>query len=482
MLKRLLLLITAVASIGVVSVSGVDGAAAQAATPFDSPTTFCTPSTAPAGPRNSSTPGVTPGSITIADQSLDTVALKRVVGRDSPPYHAFYQALWDEVNRCGGINGRKVILKNVPYNALAVDQAGHQQAQCLRIAEDVKALLVSGITSNATARCTSILHKTIQLAPQAAGVTARDFTDSAGRILSVYPAADRLSGAFIDDGIAEGAFKNRKVGVLGSATLATVAGDLQRQYVDVFKAKGVDATLEVLPCTGTNCTAGIGNAIRRFKAAEIDVLVLSQFMTSQNVGQVIREMRTQGLNVRITGPYNGSVMADVTLSTTASAAGSDGLAFANRIGWTAVGPELVGQWRDGRIKETPFSRMCLNLLAKATGIAPIQYAEGSIITAYWGAGTNICAEVRAVARAIYSLGNNVTTARVAKALAVVKLDRKDTGPIPNEKAFFSGTDVSPDRVTTLRYNFPCPLPKPSISTSGCFMPVDLPPRYRTVRG
>ncbi|MCU1351987.1 MAG: hypothetical protein JWM05_1196 [Acidimicrobiales bacterium] len=479
MLKRLLLLIAVAACIGVVPVGG---AAAQSdASPFDSLTVFCTKSTAPSGARNASVPGVTPSSITLADQSLDTVALKRVVGRDSPNYHAFYQALWDEVNRCGGINGRKVILKNVPYNALAVDQTGHQQAQCIRIAEDIKALLVSGITSNATARCTSILHKTIQLAPQAAGVTSKDFADSDGRILSVYPAADRLSSAVINDGLAEGRFKGRKIGVLGAATTATVASDLQKQYVDVFKAKGLDAVLEVLPCTGTNCTAGIGNAIRRLKGNDIEVLVLSQFMTSQNIGQVLREMRAQGLNVSITGPYNGSVMADVTLSTTGAAAGSDGLAFANRVGWTAVGSELVGEWRDGKIKETPFARMCLNLLAKATGQAPILYTEGSIITAYWGAGTNICAEVRAVARAIYSLGNNVTTARVAKALSTVKMDKRDTGPVANDKAFFSGADVAPRKVTTLAYRFPCPSPRSSTSSSGCFMPVDMPPRFRTAR-
>src|SRR3954468_22668163 len=77
------------------------------ASPFDRPDVFCTKSPAPpAGARNSASPGISPTSITISDISLDTDALRRV-GSDQANFHQFFAAFWDEVNRCGGINGRK---------------------------------------------------------------------------------------------------------------------------------------------------------------------------------------------------------------------------------------------------------------------------------------------------------------------------------------------------------------------------------------
>src|SRR4051794_14765931 len=77
--------------------------------PFASPTAFCTKSTAPPGTRNSSSPGVSPSTITIADASLDVEQLRKL-GSDQMNFHQAFQTYWDEVNKCGGINGRKVIL------------------------------------------------------------------------------------------------------------------------------------------------------------------------------------------------------------------------------------------------------------------------------------------------------------------------------------------------------------------------------------
>src|SRR4051812_30711614 len=97
--KRVLWLVAAVASIGLV---GVPGASAQSsASPFDDPSVFCTSAPVPAGARNSSSPGITASSITIADASIDVVPLKRL-GLVVPDFGLITKAFVDEVNKCGG--------------------------------------------------------------------------------------------------------------------------------------------------------------------------------------------------------------------------------------------------------------------------------------------------------------------------------------------------------------------------------------------
>src|SRR5688500_11847855 len=98
--KRFVVAVVAAASLGVVgtTTSTVGPAAAQGAgSPFDSPSVFCTKTTAPPGARNASSPGVGRDSITIADFSTDVSALRRL-GVNLEDYHQMYQTFWGEVN------------------------------------------------------------------------------------------------------------------------------------------------------------------------------------------------------------------------------------------------------------------------------------------------------------------------------------------------------------------------------------------------
>ena len=75
MRKRLLWVVAIAASIGVLTVPGAS--AQSTASPFDSPTVYCTSSSAPSGPRNSGY-GVTKDSIILADDSVDLALLSSV--------------------------------------------------------------------------------------------------------------------------------------------------------------------------------------------------------------------------------------------------------------------------------------------------------------------------------------------------------------------------------------------------------------------
>ncbi|MCU1486798.1 MAG: hypothetical protein JWN67_3544 [Actinomycetia bacterium] len=478
-LFRVGVLVALVASLatGVASASTSKVTAAQAASPFDSQTVFCTKSAAPAGTRNASSPGVTKDSITVADTSLDVAALRRL-GVDQPDFHQAFEVFFNEINKCGGINGRKLVLKKTLYNPAAPDQAGHLQALCLKVTEDYKALVNLGVGMPQMQRCVSITHKTISFS--AAETISDDFAGSNGRIVSIYPAADRLGLAFIKDGAAQSLFKGKQVGVLSAQVRATATNETRSDYVDQLKKVGVDAELEMLPCTGTVCTQGVTAAISRLKAKGVDIIVLAHYVPVTTVGTVFRELQNQSMKAAVWGPDIDALHSDSNMANFIRGAGTDGGAWAAKYGWYSTAATVRNGWRTGQIKEAPFGRMCQDTLAKALGQKAYQYNETDIGNARWPGIATVCTYTRNLARAIWSLGNNVTTERLTAALKnQTVVDRRDTSPVYRNKVWYSGSDVNPPVAITFKFQYPCQLPKP---TSGaCMISLDRPARARTIK-
>jgi hypothetical protein len=451
--------------------------AAQTATPFDSPTVFCTKSTPPAGTRDASAPGVSPTSITIADTSLDVAALRRL-GVDQPDFHQAFGVYVDEVNKCGGINGRKLVLKSALYNPAAVDQAGHIQALCLRVTEDFKALVNVGIGMPQMQRCVSVNHKTISFA--AAETTSDDFIASKGRVVSIYPASDRLALGFIKDAAAQSVFKGHNVGVLSAQVRATATSETRQDYIDTLKKAGVDAELEVLPCSGTVCTQGIGPAIRRLKEKDVDLVVLAHYVTVATVGSIFREMNAQNFKAAVWGPDIDALHSDSNMANFVRNAGTDGAAWGAQYGWYSTAATIRNGWRTGQVKDAPFGKMCQDTLAKALGQKAYQYNETDIGNARWPGIATVCTYVRNLSRALYSLGNNVTSDRLVTALKNEPVtDRRDTTPVFRPRVWYSGTDVNPPVAVTFKFEYPCQLPKPT--TGACMISLDRPARARTIK-
>ncbi|MCU1485573.1 MAG: hypothetical protein JWN67_2319 [Actinomycetia bacterium] len=455
--------------------------AAQTANPFERLDAFCVKQDPPPGTRNSNNPGVTPNSITIGDQSIDQAALRRL-GVVVADLSGLMNTYLNEINKCGGINGRKLVVKKALFNPTAPDQPGHQQAICLKLTEDAKAFVIMGGTSALLQRCMAILHKTIVEAPF--GVPSQDFKDAKGRIVSPSPAGDELARAFIDDGIRQNLFKGKKITVVSNNLVATSVAEARRDYIDVLKSKGIDADLEVLPCAGRVCTSGDTAAVARMKDNGTNLIILSHATTVATPGPLFNEMRRQNLKAQVWGPDNTNVTSDVALTGVVSAATSDALSFIDNNGWYSVGlaRDINGVWRSGKYKDSEFAKMCHRTLAAATGKPEIKYSNKTIDDGTWSTPVGSCLTVRNMARAIYSLGNNVTTDRMVVALRNLKdVFRRDNVPMPaGLPAYYSPSNLAPTVVTTMKFNYPCPLPTLD-RTKGCMMPLDIPIRFRTVR-
>ena len=487
-LFRVAALIACVASLGLVGTASAasDYTAAQGVNnPFETTDgSFCKKHATPAGRRNSSSPGVTPNQIVVADQSLDVDALRRLAGVDQMNFNQAFRTYWEEINKeCGGINGRKILFKSALYNVLAPDLAGHLQALCLRITEDFKALVVGGTGFPQNQRCISVNHKTISF--PAAETPSSDFRDAKGRILSRYPASDQIAEAFIKYGRDAGIFRGKKVGVLSAnlATRPTIVAETRKDYVDELKAAGVDdVELEVLPCTGAVCTQGVGPAIRRLKDKGVNFLIMTHYVNVASVGTVFREMATQNFRAATWGPGIDALHSDSNQSGIVRASGSDGAAFMDRTGWFSTEFILRNGWRLGRVKETAFGKMCTKTLADRANQRQYQFNATDINNARWTGTVGICMQVRRTAAAIWSLGANVTVERLAAALKNQKLsDLFDTSPQLRDKQWFSINDSRPTGVFPLKFNYPCPLPTPGPATGGCMLAVDRPPRARIIK-
>jgi ABC-type branched-subunit amino acid transport system substrate-binding protein len=480
---RRVALLTAVATVAGLCAVAAPTAQAQTPTanPFASATKFCEKHAPPPGRRNSSAPGITPSSIIVVEGSADVSNIARA-GITPPPNEPSYKALFDEINDCGGINGRKIVMKRVRYNSSALDAIGHATANCLKVTEEYRAFLaINSTTANVFPRCISVLNKTILMPGNSGLFTSQDQRDAKGRILSRYPSTDQVSKAFVTYALKHSLFKGKKVLVLGVQREAGIASELTEQFVEPLKAKGVDAYLDLLPCiTANNCRSQVGAVVSRAKAAGVETILSSQIFVTGVIGVLQRNMQEQNLRANIVGPVTLSIHHDAVLPAQVSDAGATAARFAADVGETAYtfnDHTVLGAWRKGT-RPTAFGQLCMDTLNRRLKNNPEWgYAKRWQDNGFWSTASQACKEVRSFARALWTLGNNVTTERAVVALAKEKADRVDTVPAFDEYTWYSTAHPAPTRIAPLRYHYPCSEATP---TSACLMPAEAPIRARPV--
>ena len=111
------------------------------------------------------------------------------------------------------------------------------------------------------------------------------------------------------------------------------------------------------------------------------------------------------------------------------------------------------------------------------------FGERDINNSRWTGVGNACTQIREIGRAIESLGANVTTERMVQAIK----NQRETDSIYayrnipefSSTKWFTAGQLTPRKGVLTRWNFPCPLPTVQ-STTACMLPVDRPPRVRSI--
>jgi ABC-type branched-subunit amino acid transport system substrate-binding protein len=482
-LARRTAVLAVVATIAGLCAIGAPTAQAQAPTqnPFSGDDVFCRKYTPTPGVRRASSPGVGVNTITISENTTDPAISARLSGGGlTAPGTKILEGYIAEINDCGGINGRKIVLKHANNNPVAPDQVSMASALCLKVTEEHKAFMVISAGSNPPfARCVSAQHKTITMAAVPGLVSLEEMKAAQGRIFNNFGPGETLSAAFVKFAIKRNLFKGEKVMVLGVQVTASSAAELTEQYLNPLKAAGIDAYLEVLPCIAGRCTSQISAVVGRAKARGVDSILTSHRWLSGTMGSVWKNMAEVGLRARIIGPTSLNIHADAVAPGLVNDAGPAGTKLINDVGMIGYSTEndgVQGLYRIG-YKETPAAKMCIEVANRRVKPSrPWVYGERD-----WNAGysssLSSCRAIRAIARALWSVGPNLTTERAVAALSKEHRDKLDAIPLLRPYAFYSAANPEPTMFVPTRFFSPCPNSLPT--TLGCMLPTERPIRGRS---
>ncbi len=246
--------------------SGDDGGSSGGGGDGEVATEATAPSaTFPADPRAD---GVTDDSITLGVTYVDLESLGDIVDIDHGDYEAAYQAVADDINANGGINGRQLELFFAPVTPIGTEPA---EAACTQLTEDEGVFAVAGFFLDDSPLCYVELHDT----PTIGGFITQDRLDRAtapwfSNIAGPESVTARLIQSFDEDG----AFDGATVGVISLAPDQSLMDEIT---VPTLEERGIEvadtAVIDVPDNDQAAALARVGVIAERFEAAGIDTVV-----------------------------------------------------------------------------------------------------------------------------------------------------------------------------------------------------------------
>lgn len=213
-------------------------------------------------------PGVSDDSIKIGITYVDTEALVAVgLNYDLGDHQAVYQALIDDINAKGGINGRQLEAVFAPIDPT---NAAGAEAACLQLTEDVDVFLMTGFFLNDATMCPLEVHGT---AVVGGSLTADLVSRAQAPWVAWLPSSDQaadITHTFAERGELEG-----NVAVYMAAADQPDYEENVKPALDEIGIEPVEVGVMDAP---TDDTAAIENSVRliaeRFKAAEADTILM----------------------------------------------------------------------------------------------------------------------------------------------------------------------------------------------------------------
>lgn len=217
--------------------------------------------------RGGSTPGVTKDEIKIGVTYIDFSSIRDIVDIDHGDYEAAYNAVIDDLNKKGGINGRKIVPVFAPVSPVGTVPA---QEACVKLTEDEKVFAVVGFFNQDAPLCYLEQRRT----PIIGGNITREYLARAKApwfsAETGDGAVEKVVQAFVDDG----AFKNKKVGIV---TTVQEKGLLDDTVLPTLKKNKVKGTSAIIDVAADDVTAGeqqAGVIAERFKEDGIDTVLV----------------------------------------------------------------------------------------------------------------------------------------------------------------------------------------------------------------
>jgi ABC-type branched-subunit amino acid transport system substrate-binding protein len=264
-----------------------------------------------------STHGVTADEIELGFPTIDFAALKDVgVNIDRGDPQKIFDALTDQLNASGGINGRKVKVNVVEYSVLNPADA---EAACTKMTEDQKVFAVinsfDGVTQSANKCVTD--HKTFLIGGSPETATARKTP-----WVSQFATQERQAKNFVQLMSKKGLFKGKTIGISTDTAQEQVT---KKVIVPALKKAGTPAKVVVVDDVPPGDTAAADANwdvfAEKFKSAGVNHVIL---VGTEAAGGLTR-LLDRGVKATISSPTNGLVEGLGTSQTQRPPSAYDGI-------------------------------------------------------------------------------------------------------------------------------------------------------------
>lgn len=381
-----------------------------------------------------------------------------------------FQVFTDQINACGGIRGRKVVLQNEEYDPT---NPASRDAACIAATEDDKAFVVvnANTLTGTGPYCVAGDHKTPLV--YVGGAPDAQYRATKGLMASYGPSADGLVRVLTGDLLASKALKGKTVAVV-STDLPDQVDVVQKALIAPLKKAGVKVvTYDVLPCQGSIvCTQPIPTSVQKVAATKPDVVI--PVLTATTLPVYINEMQKAGMKSRIYEPSYNALGTDLVQSKVLQVGGADLAKYYD--GATVVTSTVAGDWRLPGYGPPPIGVMCNDVYAKNTRTGA-DYQPDTEGYTKWGMVGLSCTNMRMVARAMYDAGPKLTQPTFVKALR--KLPADPIGGIGGAPVVVYIDDrTTPTTAFESNATYPCKLPAPPEDTI-CLIPVST--KARTIK-
>ena len=451
--------LAALVSVGPAGAAGT--AAPEPANPFASTDAFCTK----AGPAP------TKGTVKVVQiraqlEKFEPLGYSLPVG----DVNDMFQVFTDQINACGGIRGRKVVLENEEYDPT---NPASRDAACIAATEDDKAfVVVNANTLTGTGPiCVAGDHETPLV--YVGGAPDSAYRSTNGRLASYGPSADGLLRLLAGDLVVTKALKGKTVAVV-STDLPDQVDVIQRALVDPLKKAGVNvAVYDVMPCQGNIlCTQPIPQSVMKVSNAKPDVVL--PILTATTLPAYVNEMKRAGMDTKLYESSYNALGTDLVQSKVLQVGGKEVADYYK--GATVVTATVAGDWRLPGFGPPPIGVMCNDTYAANTATGDT-FAADTDDYPKWGMVGLACTNMRMVARAMYEAGDDLTQQTFVDALRALPPD--PIGGIGGAPVVvYIDKKTTPTTAFESRASYPCKLPAPPEDTI-CLIPVST--KGRTIK-
>ncbi len=231
--------------------------------------------TGSAAAASSSTPGVTSNTITVGVTYVDLASVAQFIhGLDQGNFQAVYQALINNINAHGGIDGRTLKAIYEPINPIGTTSPSNA---CTQLTEDDHVFAVMGFFQSTDPACYVTLHNT----PVIGGtMTTQLLAAAKAPWFSTQPIENQLEPKVIAAAAKNGVFKGKKVAVFSQSDappglVSSVTAALEKNGVSPVATAQIDANTSDTEATiqqisdvvtqkfqsaGANVVVAVGNA------------------------------------------------------------------------------------------------------------------------------------------------------------------------------------------------------------------------------